>query len=247
MWFNGQRSLLIGIGGPLPGPRFHKGRRVPQHVYDPRGPSGRIRLISDAEVWAVGGRRPEVWEEAVQRGEEGSLARALAKSPGVLVASALLLAAAEAPEARLCGACPDRDGDRLAQAMLDWMRAWRRRQYGPPYPEEGEEDKCRRCGGAALSDRGPAESPEECPGRAMEEVAEGPTPRDSGCLEVGLLPGAGLAGVDSPPVWGTCVLCDGKGIAGTLCTRCEDSGMIYEALSQTSESSVSVALEEKAP
>ena len=98
----------------------------------------------------------------------------------------------------------------------------------------GEKDKCRRCGGAALSGAGPADTPAEGCGRDREEVAVVPSPCDSGRREAVVRPEAELAEIDSPPIIGTCVLCDGRGIVGNRCTRCEDSGMIYEALSERS-------------
>ena len=86
------------------------------------------------------------------------------------------------------------------------MRAWRRGQYGPPYPEGGEKDKCRRCGGAVPSGEGPADTPEGSFGRAKDEEAEAPSPCDSGRNEVVVFPEAEPAEIGSPPIIGTCVL-----------------------------------------
>ena len=77
------------------------------------------------------------------------------------------------------------------------MRPWRRGQYGPPCLEAGEKDKCRRCGGVALSGEGPADTPAEGCGRDKEEAAEVPSPCDSGRRDAVVLPEAELAEIDS--------------------------------------------------
>jgi len=65
--------------------------------------------------------------------------RDVLRSPGKRVAEALLTGAFHREEeGHKGGACRDADGDHMLQAMLDWLRAWARKQFGDTRRSAGE-------------------------------------------------------------------------------------------------------------
>ena len=58
-WLGGERTLLVGTGGPLPWPKHSGAVREAQLLWDAAGPPGYVRTVSAEEWWALAGRDTE--------------------------------------------------------------------------------------------------------------------------------------------------------------------------------------------
>ncbi|CAE7205713.1 unnamed protein product [Symbiodinium sp. CCMP2592] len=82
-WVKGERHVLMSTSGPLRWPLCENGKIQQCVVWEPRGPPGAVRLLTEAEVWLCQGRRPTAWDQLRGEGHEpGFLLREGSKATG---------------------------------------------------------------------------------------------------------------------------------------------------------------------
>ncbi|CAE7036810.1 unnamed protein product [Symbiodinium sp. CCMP2592] len=144
-WVKGERHVLMSTSGPLRWPLCENGKIQQCVVWEPRGPPGAVRLLTEAEVWLCQGRRPTAWDQLRGEGHEpGFLLREGSKATGGQTAAALVLMAgySVSSDARAGGVWDSWDDANLAK-VLEWLRRWKR---GLLSRAAGQEDD-RRAGG----------------------------------------------------------------------------------------------------
>ena len=88
VWMSGRRLLLLGTGGPLPTPGYTDGERNPQVMLDWRAPVGKVRVVTDGELWAMSERRGGLWDAAVAEHGQSEALRIAMRGPGARLAEA---------------------------------------------------------------------------------------------------------------------------------------------------------------
>ena len=153
-WEEGKRKNLIGTGGPLLWPLRVPGEECvePSVVWDPRGPSGRVRKLTAVEVWRCQGRTDQAFKELLDQGHsEQEILVDGNRATGGQVASALVVMSGfvVGHARRKAGGCGDYLGDENLAKILEWLGRWRR-GFLPRGHLPSDERRAGGCGGDDL-------------------------------------------------------------------------------------------------
>ena len=141
-WLHGERYVLMSTGGPLRWPLREDEGLHQCLVWDPRGPPGAVRRLSEQEVWQCQGRDLKLWAELVRQGfGAGHILLEGSKATGGQTASALVLMAGYMIKSDgRAGECNDPFDDLNVAKLLEWLKRWKRGLF----PRAG--DDCRAGG-----------------------------------------------------------------------------------------------------
>ena len=154
-WLDRRRRNLVGTGGPLLWPlRVPNEEQVePSLVWDPRGPSGRVRQLTAAEVWRCQGRSQKAFEELLDQGrsEQEILVDGNRATGGQVAAALVVMAGYVAYQTgRRAGGQGDYLGGEHLAKLLEWLGRWRRGLL----PRGHDLGDGRRAGGHDCDDHG---------------------------------------------------------------------------------------------
>ena len=144
-WMNGARHVLMSTSGPLRWPLRENQEIQKCVVWDPRGPPGAVRVLTDEEVWRCQGRQWDLWDQLRREGHtEQFLLREGGKATGGQTAAALVLMAGYSVGAGVrAGGVRDSFDDANLTKVLEWLRRWKRGLF----PRAATGGKDRRAGG----------------------------------------------------------------------------------------------------
>ncbi|CAK9076517.1 unnamed protein product [Durusdinium trenchii] len=143
----GQRHNVYSMGGPGRWPLSDATEKGMQKIFvqDKAAPVGKVRVLSGEEVWILQGRRLDEWRTLVSQIGEVEAEREGCRATGRRTALNLIGAAAElAKEVRenKAGMCIDQEDYKTLGSLLQWLRKWRRGDFGraPPNRKAGGQE-----------------------------------------------------------------------------------------------------------
>ena len=142
LWLSpeGHRRNVYSMGGPGRWSLIDPVEKGMQRIFvqDKAAPLGKVRVLSGEEVWVLQGRRPDEWHDLVSQIGEVEAEKEGCKTTRRRTALNLIGVAAElAKEARetKAGMCIDREDYKTLGSLLQWLRRWRRGDFGRAAPD----------------------------------------------------------------------------------------------------------------
>ena len=107
-------------------------------VQDKAAPVGTVRSLAGEDIWVLQGRRLDEWKSLVSQVGEKEAEREGCKATRRRTALSLVRTAAElAKEGRegKAGMCADKEDYKSLGILLQWLRRWRRGDFGRALPD----------------------------------------------------------------------------------------------------------------
>ena len=142
----GERQNVYSLSGPCRWPLVDPTEKGMQRILvrDRAAPVGKVRSLAGEEIWVLQGRRVDEWDDLVKRVGEKEAEKEGCKATGRRTALSLISTAAElAKESQegKAGMCVDPEDYKSVGILLQWLRKWRRGDFGRALPD-------RKAGGA---------------------------------------------------------------------------------------------------
>ena len=134
------RQNVYSLSGPCRWPLADRAEKGMQRilVQDKAVPVGKVRSLAGEEIWVLQGRRLDEWKALVGQVGEKEAEREGCKATGRRTALSLVSTAAElAKEGResKAGMCVDKEDYKSLSVLLQWLRRWRRGDFGRALPD----------------------------------------------------------------------------------------------------------------
>ena len=136
---DGERQNVYSMGGPGRWPLVDSTEKGMQKIFvqDKAAPVGQVRTLTGEEIWVLQGRRLDEWQELVAQIGEKEAEREGCRATGRRTALNLVGVAAELAKGmreNKAGMCVDQEDYKTLGTLLQWLRRWRRGDFGRANP-----------------------------------------------------------------------------------------------------------------